>query len=226
MGDQFFDTIPAFTAFKDVVQKDRYRPLPEDWLIGVADVVNSTGALQAGRYKAVNTVGASVISAIMNLDRDASFPFVFGGDGAAFAVPESRRDAVSADALAGCQRWAEEEIESPAAGRPGTGSRRHSCRQTGSRRPVPGFTGCRLRNVFRRRHRLGRCRDEIRGICGGTSLRHRAPDPTSAGFPAAGGRWKRAKWRNIITAGRAPQVIEHRGTEFAELVEESVLDDL
>jgi hypothetical protein len=110
MGDQFFDTIPAFTAFKDVVQKDRYRPLPEDWLIGVADVVNSTGALQAGRYKAVNTVGASVISAIMNLDRDASFPFVFGGDGAAFAVPKSRRDAV-AGALAGCQRWAEEEIE-------------------------------------------------------------------------------------------------------------------
>ena len=43
----------------------------------------------------------------MNLDRDASFPFVFGGDGAAFAVPESRHDD---DALAGGQRWAEEEI--------------------------------------------------------------------------------------------------------------------
>ena len=109
MSDPFFDTIPAFTEFKDVVQKDRYRTLPEDWLIGVADVVDSTGALQAGRYKAVNTVGASVISAIMNLDRDASFPFVFGGDGAAFAVPESRHD-TAADALAGCQRWAEEEI--------------------------------------------------------------------------------------------------------------------
>jgi hypothetical protein len=109
MSEPFFDTIPAFAEFKDVVQKDRYRTLPEDWLIGVADVVDSTGALQAGRYKAVNTVGASVISAIMNLDRDASFPFVFGGDGAAFAVPESRHDA-AADALAGCQRWAEEEI--------------------------------------------------------------------------------------------------------------------
>jgi hypothetical protein len=48
MGDPFFDTIPAFTEFKDVVQKDRYRTLPEDWLIGVADVVDSTGALQAG----------------------------------------------------------------------------------------------------------------------------------------------------------------------------------
>ena len=109
MSDPFFDTIPAFTEFKDVVQKDRYRTLPEDWLIGVADVVDSTGALQAGRYKAVNTVGASVISAIMNLDRDASFPFVFGGDGAAFAVPESRHDD-DADALAGCQCWAKEGI--------------------------------------------------------------------------------------------------------------------
>jgi hypothetical protein len=48
MGDQFFDTIPAFTEFKDVVQQDKYRPLPEYWLIGVADVVDSTGALQAG----------------------------------------------------------------------------------------------------------------------------------------------------------------------------------
>lgn len=110
MGDQFYDNIPAFTNFQDVVQNDRYRPLPEDWLIGVADVVNSTGALQAGRYKAVNTVGASVISAIMNLDRNASFPFVFGGDGAAFAVPGNRGKAV-ANALAGCQRWAEEEID-------------------------------------------------------------------------------------------------------------------
>ena len=103
MSDPFFDTIPAFTEFKDVVQKDRYRTLPEDWLIGVADVVDSTSALQAGRYKAVNTVGASVISAIMNLDRDASFPFVFGGDGAAFAVPESRHDA-AADANAGLRK--------------------------------------------------------------------------------------------------------------------------
>ena len=110
MGDQFYDNIQAFTNFQDVVQNDRYRPLPEDWLIGVADVVNSTGALQAGRYKAVNTVGASVISAIMNLDRNASFPFVFGGDGAAFAVPGNRSEAV-AKALAGCQRWAEEEID-------------------------------------------------------------------------------------------------------------------
>ncbi len=110
MGDQFYDNILAFTDFQNVVQNDRYRPLPEDWLIGVADVVNSTGALQAGRYKAVNTVGASVISAIMNLDRNASFPFVFGGDGAAFAAPENRSEAV-ATALAGCQRWAEEEID-------------------------------------------------------------------------------------------------------------------
>ena len=105
----FFAAIPAFSDFRSVAQRDRYRPLPDDWIIGTADVVNSTGALADGRYKEVNTVGASVISAVMNLDRNLKFPFVFGGDGASFAVPGNRREAVS-EALAACRTWSGEEI--------------------------------------------------------------------------------------------------------------------
>lgn len=105
----FLEAIPPFTDFREVARRDRYRPLPDEWLVGAADVVDSTGALAAGRYKAVNTVGASVISAVMNLDRHRRFPFVFGGDGAAFAVPADRSQSVAA-ALAACRVWAQEEI--------------------------------------------------------------------------------------------------------------------
>lgn len=48
----------------------------------------STGAIADGRYKAVNMVGAGVISAVLNLIDHAPFPYVFGGDGAAFALPQ------------------------------------------------------------------------------------------------------------------------------------------
>ena len=45
----------------------------------------------------------------MNLDRALKFPFVFGGDGASFAVPPDRCDAVAA-ALAACRTWSDAEI--------------------------------------------------------------------------------------------------------------------
>ena len=88
--DNFFGSVPPFSNFRDVAHRDRYRSLPDGWLIGAADIVDSTGAIASGRYKEVNTVGASVISAVMNLDRDLKFPFVFSGDGAFFAVPGHR----------------------------------------------------------------------------------------------------------------------------------------
>jgi hypothetical protein len=108
-GSGFFATLPAFARFADVADPARYVPLPDDWLIGVTDVVGSTAAVAAGRYKAVNLAGASAISAVMNALRGASFPFVFGGDGATFAVwPEARE--VVADTLARTVRWCAEDL--------------------------------------------------------------------------------------------------------------------
>jgi hypothetical protein len=103
--DRFYADIPPFDRFEEVVDAARYRPLPTGWLVGVADVVDSTGAIAAGRYKAVNMAGASVISAVFNAIGRAPFPFVFGGDGAAFAVPGGAARA-AADALAACRAWA------------------------------------------------------------------------------------------------------------------------
>src|SRR6201987_5342148 len=89
MAGAFYETIPIFDNFPDAVRAENYTPLPDDWIVGFADVVGSTQAVANGRYKAVNMVGAGVIAAVGNaLDR-RPFPFVFGGDGASFAVSSS-----------------------------------------------------------------------------------------------------------------------------------------
>lgn len=99
----------TFDTFARVVEPAVYQPLPDDWQIGLTDVVDSTGAIAAGRYKAVNMAGASAISAVMNaLDR-ASFPFVFGGDGAAFAVSPDQAGA-AAQALSQTVRWVQADL--------------------------------------------------------------------------------------------------------------------
>ncbi len=105
----FYDRLPVFETFADVMDPARYRALPTDWLIGLTDVVNSTQAIAAGRYKSVNIAGAAVISAMGNALPARKFPFVFGGDGANFAVPGSDRS-VAASALAATAAWARDDL--------------------------------------------------------------------------------------------------------------------
>ena len=105
----FYRGLPVFTAFASLMDPGLYRPLPEGWLVGLADVVNSTGAIEAGRYKVVNIAGAAIIAALTNALQRREFPFVFGGDGANFAVaPEDERQA--REALAATAAWARDEL--------------------------------------------------------------------------------------------------------------------
>ncbi len=107
-SESFYDRVPVFRGFPRVMDETLYQPLPEDWVIGTTDVVGSTRAIQENRYKAVNMAGVAGIAAVVNaLGRE--FPFVFGGDGASFAVPPSSADAARA-ALAATLRWAQEEL--------------------------------------------------------------------------------------------------------------------
>jgi hypothetical protein len=99
----------VFDRFERVVDPTLYQPLPQDDLIGMTDVVNSTKAIQEGRYKAVNMAGAAAITAVMNAAPDESFPFVFGGDGATLAV-SSRYAADVRDALARTSAFARDEL--------------------------------------------------------------------------------------------------------------------
>jgi hypothetical protein len=108
--ENFYAGVPVFRGFANVVDRERYQPLPDDWLIGIADVIDSTKAVQAKRYKTVNMAGAAVIVAVTNALRHREFPFVFGGDGASFAVPPSAAE-TARDALAATATWVKEELD-------------------------------------------------------------------------------------------------------------------
>lgn len=101
----FYAGLPAVKSFDDLADRRAYTPLPDDWFVGAADIVGSTEAIANGAYKTVNMVGAAVISAQVNAVAGAPFPFVFGGDGAAFANGPENRDG-AAEALARTKRWA------------------------------------------------------------------------------------------------------------------------
>jgi Protein of unknown function (DUF3095) len=100
MADDFYETIPVLDNFADAVRAENYRPLPDDWVVGFADVVGSTKAVANGQYKAVNMVGAGVIAAVTNAIDRRPFPFVFGGDGASFAVSPGDAPAAAAAVVA------------------------------------------------------------------------------------------------------------------------------
>ncbi|MDX6751244.1 DUF3095 domain-containing protein [Geminicoccaceae bacterium 1502E] len=102
--------LPPVGDFGRLADPAAYTRLTEGWVLGVADVVRSTEAIAAGRYKAVNTVGASVIAALANALGGRPFPFVFGGDGASFAVPGSHAG-LARDTLAATAAWARDELD-------------------------------------------------------------------------------------------------------------------
>lgn len=106
----FYDSLPKQADFADLSHAESYTPLPEDWWIGTSDVRGSTQAVQDGNYKTVNMVGAAVISAQINAHTGGSFPYIFGGDGASFAVPPAWKERAS-DALAAVRLWAHEAFD-------------------------------------------------------------------------------------------------------------------
>ena len=101
--------IPVFDDFAKVLDGSVYRSIPDDWWVGTSDIVGSTGAIAAGRFKDVNMVGASVICAVGNALGHSDYPFMFGGDGASFACAPDRIDAVR-DAMATTATWARETL--------------------------------------------------------------------------------------------------------------------
>jgi len=108
-NDRFYGGIKVFRGFSSLMDPALYSPLPDEWSLGIADVVESTKAIAEARYKAVNMAGASVIAAVTNALEGREFPFVFGGDGASFAVAPGDLDAARA-ALAATAIWVEESL--------------------------------------------------------------------------------------------------------------------
>ena len=108
--DSFYAGVPVFRGFARLMDPQLYLALPDDWTVGIADVVQSTAAIAAQRYKAVNMAGASVIAAVTNALDQREFPFVFGGDGASFAVPPEDL-ATARAAMAATATWVREDLD-------------------------------------------------------------------------------------------------------------------
>lgn len=86
---QFYENIIPIKDFNDVMNIDLYKPCPEDWMMILTDIQGSTKAIENGRQKDVNLIGASAIAAVQNVIGSRHIPFAFGGDGATFVVPQN-----------------------------------------------------------------------------------------------------------------------------------------
>jgi hypothetical protein len=104
-----YASLPVFTGFASLMDPALYQALPGDWLVGLADVVDSTRAIAEGRYKVVNMAGAAVVAAMKNALQLREFPFVFAGDGASFAVGPADGD-LARNALAVTAAWVRDEL--------------------------------------------------------------------------------------------------------------------
>lgn len=102
----FYRDLPVGLDFEQAIDTTGHASLPDDWWVVVADIVGSTKAIANGAYKDVNTVGVACIAAVVNVDRSIAIPYLFGGDGATFAIPDCLRESVVI-ALRGAQQMAQ-----------------------------------------------------------------------------------------------------------------------
>jgi hypothetical protein len=105
----FYKDLIAFADFHAIADTQQFSALPDDWKVIVADIQGSTKAIEAGRYKDVNTIGAACIVAAQNAMAKCDFPYVFGGDGATLVIPPGREQDVCA-ALDGVRQLAQDKF--------------------------------------------------------------------------------------------------------------------
>ncbi len=105
--EHFYRELKSFSEFAGVVDDDHFHVVPSDWKVVITDVRGSTKAIERGRYKDVNTVGAAAIACVQNVLGDVDIPFVFGGDGATFLVP-AEHFAIIRQELVGLQHLSQE----------------------------------------------------------------------------------------------------------------------
>ncbi|BBC25627.1 DUF3095 domain-containing protein [Pseudanabaena sp. ABRG5-3] len=86
-NEDFYANLPVLENFVDITHSENFYAVPKDWAVIITDIADSTKAIEAGRYKDVNLLGACSIIVILNLVGDLEIPFVFGGDGASLLIP-------------------------------------------------------------------------------------------------------------------------------------------
>lgn len=88
-GDRFYADLPVVSDLAEATRPENSAPLPDDWHVALCDVRNSTIAIQSGKYKNVNSLGAAAITAVLNAAGGLDIPFGFEGDGCVLCVPAS-----------------------------------------------------------------------------------------------------------------------------------------
>lgn len=83
----FYQNLPFLADFQTLHDERHYHKLPNDWFVVVTDIQGSTKAIESGRYRDVNTLGAAAIAVVQSALLGKETPSVFGGDGASFLVP-------------------------------------------------------------------------------------------------------------------------------------------
>ena len=109
-SDHFFEELEGHYDFNVLCNPDAYRRAPSDWGVVITDAIQSTKAIQEGRYKDVNMIGAATLAALDHALGDLSIPFVFGGDGASAVIPMKHMDRVRVE-LSKLRRMAAESFD-------------------------------------------------------------------------------------------------------------------
>lgn len=85
----FYKNTNLLSSFHGISNIDLFHQAPSDWVVVITDVIGSTKAIASGRHKEVNIAGVATIIALRNQFQKFEFPFVFGGDGATFLLPQN-----------------------------------------------------------------------------------------------------------------------------------------
>ena len=97
-NNTFYSNLPVCENLEAVLGKNKFYQLPSDWHLIVTDVKASTDAVLRGEYRQVIMLGIATIVTVLNsIEENFEIPFVFGGDGAVIAVPESIAEKVLVD---------------------------------------------------------------------------------------------------------------------------------
>jgi len=109
-SENFYSQLPLLDNFLKITEIGNFVDVPDDWYIVVTDIRGSTQAIEAGKYKEVNLLGACSIVAVLNVAGKTEIPFVFGGDGASLLMAPSLLPAAQ-KALLATQQLAKREFD-------------------------------------------------------------------------------------------------------------------
>jgi len=93
----FYTSLPPYqiSLVELYSNESSFTHLPENWLVLVADIKNSTVAVANNQHNQVNLAATGCIVSVLNslkATKKNKVPYFFGGDGAAFLIPEAYKE--------------------------------------------------------------------------------------------------------------------------------------